>query len=182
MSNGLDTGEQPYDERHNTAPKPRFEDGAEEIRENPFDQRPLEGEHIGNDHQERPTGLFAGTDTGGRYRQFAHPGGDTPMPEGDFRPVERFQAPEEMPRRPLIHPYVAEHGVPAFGTGLNWVGNTQLPVRPDLVNFDWAQQGAGVIPGFEVSNIELRTIYAHLLETAGRIRAEMRERQMQVDL
>ena len=156
MSNGLDTGEQPYDGRFDTAvDKDRLEriqapiDGTHE---NPFDQ-PLPGEHIGNDHQE-------------------------PV----FRPVERFRAPEDMPRRPLIHPHVAEHGIPAFGSGLNWVASVQSPVRGDLVNFDWARPQAGVIPGPEVSNIELRTIYAHLLETAGRIRAEMRERQMQVDL
>lgn len=172
---GLDTGEQqPYEDRHNTAvdkdrlqriQAPRFEDGAEEIRENPFDQPddvthltapampriPNMGDHIGNDHQ-------------------------API----FQPIERFRAPEEMPRRPLIHPYVAEHGIPSFGTGLNWVASVQSPVRSDLVNFDWGQ--GNPVAGHEVSNIELRTIYAHLLETAGRIRAEMRERQMQVDL
>lgn len=140
---------------------------ARELRE----QGTIPGEHIGNDHQES---LYAHATAAFR--------GDGPNDEGTgfFRPVERFRAPEEMPRRPLIHPHVAEHGIPAFGTGLIWRASVQSPERPDLVNFDWAQQGGGFDP--EVSNIELRTIYAHLLETAGRIRAEMRERQMQVDL
>jgi hypothetical protein len=184
MSNGLDTGEQPYDERHNTAPTEEstvdaVNRVARELREK--EQARINGEHENGFSEPRPSGLFSGTDTGGRYRQFAHPGGETPMPEGDFRPTETFERSVGL-RPPLIHPHVAEHGIPSFGSGLNWVASTQSPVRPDLVNFDWARQGAGVIPGFEVSNIELRTIYAHLLETAGRIRAEMRERQMQVDL
>lgn len=153
MSNGLDTGEQPYDGRFDTAvDKERLEriqapiDGEHE---NPFDQRPLEGEHIGNDHQE-------------------------PV----FRPVERFRAPEDMPRRNTI---IAEHNAPSFGPGLNWVASAAWPTRPDLVNFDWSTAHPYENTPL-VSNIELRTIYAHLLETAGRIRAEMRERQMQVDL
>lgn len=71
--------------------------------------------------------------------------------------------------------------MPAFGTGLNWVASAQSPVRTDLVNY-----GFDLLDPHDnrpmVSNIELRTIYAHLLETAGRVRAEMRERGMQVDL
>ena len=88
--------------------------------------------------------------------------------------------PSRVPGETLIHPRVREHGIPSFGTGLNWLASAQSPIRGDLVNFDFAHVGG--LGGFDVSNIELRTIYAHLLETAGRVRAEMRERGMQVDL
>jgi hypothetical protein len=88
--------------------------------------------------------------------------------------------PSRVPGQGLIHPHIAEHGIPSFGSGLNWRASVQSPVRGDLVNFDWGQDNA--VFGLEISNIELRTIYAHLLETAGAVRAEMRERGMQVDL
>lgn len=167
--------EQPYDDRHNTPPrKPvRFEDGAEEIRDVVgLNQSPLEqvsnpewtwspgfetqGDHIGSDHQEP---MRATT---------------------EYFDRARTQMPSRVPGQGLLHPHVAEHGIPAFGTGLNWLASVQSPIRADLVNFDFGH--AGGLGGFDVSNIELRTIYAHLLETAGRVRAEMRERGMQVDI
>lgn len=89
-----------------------------------------------------------------------------------------FQLPTRRPAQNLFNPPPV---TPAFGTGLNWTASAQSPTRPDLVNFDFSAahpyENAPM-----VSNIELRTIYAHLLETAGRVRAEMRERGMQVDL
>lgn len=136
------------------------------IEEQPYDDRhntpavprnPVaDGEHIGNDHQEQP--IDAGT---AFWTQ-------------DPRPAVM---PSRIQEQSLFNPPPL---MPAFGSGLNWLASVQSPIRADLVNFDFGHVGG--LGGFDVSNIELRTIYAHLLETAGRVRAEMRERGMQVDI
>lgn len=85
--------------------------------------------------------------------------------------------PSRTPGQSLIPPGFR---VPAFGTGLSWQADAQSMVHLDLVNFPWDQgRDRGELT---ISNIELRTIYAHLIEAATQVRAEMRERGMQVDL
>lgn len=173
--------EQPYDDRHN----------APAVLRNPV----ADGEHIGNDHQEQlidagadgHTSFFRpayGSDGQHIGEEINHPHAQRPEFPGrtttEYFDRARAQMPSRVPGQGLLHPHVAEHGVPAFGTGLNWLASVQSPIRADLVNFDFGHVGG--LGGFDVSNIELRTIYAHLLETAGRVRAEMRERGMQVDI
>lgn len=161
--------EQPYDDRHNTAVD---KEAVQRVQTPAFllDS----GDHLGNDHQAANPGSeeFRMYPTPPQMPESAGPSDDG---TGFFRPVERFRAPEEMPRRDSFIP----DRMPSFGSGLNWVASAQSPIRGDLVNYEW-----GTMPGFvnHVTNIELRTIYAHLLETAGQVRAEMRERGMQVDL
>jgi hypothetical protein len=158
--------EQPYDERHNTPPAVdhdatglnrsamgRVQELADVA---PEHQAPgtvfwTQGDHIGNDHQE------------GVREEMA------------FQPVERFRAPEEMPRRPLIHPHVAEHGIPSFGTGLTWQASVQSPRVEDLASVDWLTME-------RMPNVELHTIFAHLMVASEAIRSEMRRRGMRVDL
>ncbi len=153
----LDHDEQPYDDRHNTpAPPPPAEWATPAV--------PLrDGEHIGNDHQEPAATQFV-------------PPIEVPLS------AHGRQFVDELTRRERAREFrFDEMPVSTFGTGLIWRASVQSPERADLVNYDWGSRSGGA-PILEVSNIELRTIYAHLLETAGAVRAEMRERGMQVDL
>lgn len=149
--------EQPFDNRH-TADVTRADAPAAE-------RLPMLGEHIGNDHQ-------------------APPGGFSWTPEQHNREIENEQ---ELPRRrpgQLIHPHIQQYGYPphletqAPAQGLVWHTGDGT-ARHDLANFPWENNRH---IGAETSNIELRTIYAHLIEAATLARAEMRERGMQVDL
>lgn len=96
----------------------------------------------------------------------------------DAHDVAMGRVPNPLFDLPQPHrPYVA----PAFGTGLSWQASMQSGIRIDLVNFPWAQgREDGQRP--TVTNIELRTIYAHLIEAASAVRSEMFERGMRIDL
>lgn len=178
MSSEIYRGEDPSDLRHNTQPKPRLEVDQDATGLN---QAPLERVQnmadVAPEHQAPATAMF--------WTQGDHIGNDhqeaVREETGVFQPTATFERSVDMPRRSLIPPRYADQALPTFGTGLNWVASIQSPVRSDLVNFDWAR-ASEVAHGPEVSNIELRTIYAHLIEAATRLRAEMRDRGMQVDL
>jgi hypothetical protein len=165
--NDIHHGEDPADLRHNTPPVESGPmDRFMEIRPADAYGTPLrDGEHVGNDHQEQKARLFPTPNSG--------PNDDG---TGFFQPVEQYRAPVELPRR---DGFTAPRPVDV-ATGLIWRSSAQAPPRTDLVNYDWST--GNPIAGPEISNIELRTVYAHLLETAGAVRAEMRERGMQVDL
>jgi hypothetical protein len=170
--------EQPYDDRHTTldrealqrvTPPRQPENGGEELRL--LDN----GDHIGNDHQEPrpPRGFWEPqvprTDMPSRVPGQNMLSQPTPEPAGFFRASGLPLA-----DHPTAHPPYAPPDAP----GLQWRAPGGYVLR-DLANFPWEHnrfdpQG--------VSNVELRTVYAHMLEAATRLRAEMRERGMQVDL
>jgi hypothetical protein len=143
--------EQPYDDRHNTPP--------------------VQGEHIGDDHQERDVfrtpGIFQ--DGAGEVREEAR----TSL----FEPVmPRTDMPSRIPGQHMLRDLPAVEPIPTVG--LSW-RSSDGTMRTNLAAFPWANNRQ---IGVETSNIELRTIYAHLIEAATLARAEMRERGMQVDL
>lgn len=77
---------------------------------------------------------------------------------------------------------VSTHGLfnppppmPAFGTGLTWQASVQSPRVEDLASQDWATME-------RMPNVELHTLFAHLMVAAEGIRSEMRRRGMRVDL
>lgn len=77
---------------------------------------------------------------------------------------------------------VSTHGLfsppppmPAFGTGLTWQASVQSPRVDDLASQDWATME-------RMPNVELHTLFAHLMVAAEGIRSEMRRRGMRVDL
>lgn len=160
-----DIESQPYDDRHNTVyngpygelktqPAPIFEDGAEELRV--------------EDRQESTSFFRPVFDDNG-----AHVGEEINHPHA--RRPEFPGMPSRVPGQNLFNP---PPPMPAFDTGLSWV-SPDGTVRHNLANFPWASNRQA---GVETSNIELRTMYAHLIEAATLARAEMRERGMQVDL
>lgn len=155
----------------------------EHIDHQPYDDRDntpsVQGEHIGNDHQEGPAPNF-----------FGLPDAVTPAGyQGDgreareeartsfFEPVvPRTDMPSRIPGQHMLRDLPAAEPFPVVG--LSW-RSPDGTVRSNLAAFPWENNRR---IGAETSNIELRTIYAHLIEAATLARAEMRERGMQVDL
>lgn len=142
---------------------------SEHIEEQPYDDRhntppqnPFKdnGDHIGNDNQEPMPAYRAPSSVATEYfRPIPHDVEDPgPLPYRAPAPVsiDLFRTTETAPSK-----------------GLQWVlgdGSTLV----DIASWDWSNAR-------QLSNIELRTIHAHLLETIAGVRAEMRERSMVVD-
>lgn len=83
-----------------------------------------------------------------------------------------FQLPSRRPGHNLFSPAPV---IPSFGTGLSWQASAQSPRVDDLASIDWDSMKG-------MPNVELRTLFAHLMEASSAVRAEMRARAMQVDL
>lgn len=113
------------------------------------------GDHIGNDHQEAARYL-ADPVMGAPGNEFWTQGGGDASSLPRREPGRMFQ--------------------PAFG--LQWHAPDGT-VRHNLADFPWENNRR---TGVETSNIELRTIYAHLIEAATLVRQEMRDRGLVVDL
>lgn len=101
-------------------------------------------------------------------------------PEG-FVPIEKFDE-----RPPIAYPPVASSRrtefysdvrPPSQQRGLQWHSGDGA-VRSNLAAFPWEVNRRN---GVETSNVELRTIHAHLMEAIALARNEMRERGMVVD-
>lgn len=102
-------------------------------------------------------------------------------PVGDYfgAPAEHFKPmPSRVPGQALLRPEFTGHDARPVSHGLQWHSGDGT-VRHNLADFPWE---GNRLHGIETSNVELRTIYAHLIEAATIARREMRERGMQVDL
>lgn len=82
-----------------------------------------------------------------------------------------------LPRREPARSFTAgsPDPLPAFDTGLQWQMGVDSPHRlVNLASIRWRD--------LNISNIELRTIHAHLMETVANVRQELRDRGLVVDL
>lgn len=154
--------EQPYDLRHDTPMTPRNAVAELDVTghgQSPMGRIPDMGEHIGNDHQ-APVWTEETSAAPPATEYFRRP--EAPLPSrvpgrGLFEEI------------PMAQP-VTQHG-------LQWHSGDGT-VRHNLAGFPWENNRR---IGVDTSNVELRTIHAHLMEAIALARAEMRERGMVVD-